>query len=374
MPILRHVDTFMHMPPPAPASHSAHELDRAHGQDQEHAPGHDHGHNHADHSHADHSHAEHSHAEHSHAAHSHSGHSHSGHSHAPDSFGRAFAIGTALNVSFVLIETFFGLRANSVSLLADAGHNLSDVAGLLIAWGASILATRGPTARRTYGLRSSSILAAVVNAVFLLLALGAIVWEALTRFQTPETVAAGTIAWVAGAGILVNGATALLFMSGRKHDLNIRSAYMHMAADAGVSAGVLIGGIVIVYTGWVWLDPIISIAIAVIIAISTWGLLRESVNLALNAVPAHLDPAAVESYLRDLPGVTGVHDLHIWGMSTTDVALTAHIIRPEVGDDDTLLRDAAHMLHSRFGISHPTLQIERGHGPHDCHLAPAHVI
>ena len=299
---------------------------------------------------------------------------HHGHSHAPDSFGRAFAIGTALNVAFVLIETFFGVRANSVSLLADAGHNLSDVAGLLIAWGASALTARGPTARRTYGLRNTSILAAVVNAIFLLLALGAIVWEALTRVQTPEPVVASTIAWVAGAGIVINGATALLFMSGRKKDLNIRGAYMHMAADAGVSAGVLAGGLLIAFTGWLWLDPVISIAIAAIIAIGTLGLLRESVNLALNAVPAHVDPDAVSAYLHGLPGVTGVHDLHIWAMSTTDIALTAHIIRPEVCDDDAILRDAAHVLQSRFGISHPTLQIERGHGPHDCHLAPADVI
>ena len=305
------------------------------------------------------------------------GHTHAhnnGHSHAPASFGRAFAIGATLNIAFVLVETFFGIRANSVALLADAGHNLSDVAGLLIAWGASVLTARGPTARRTYGLRNTSILAAVVNAVVLLLALGAIVWEALTRMQQPEPVVAATIAWVAGAGILVNGVTALLFLSGRKHDLNIRGAYLHMLADAGVSAGVLIGGIVIAFTGWLWLDPVISITIAAIIALSTLGLLRESVNLALNAVPAHVDPAAVESYLSALPGVTGVHDLHIWAMSTTDVALTAHIIRPEICDDDALLRDAAHALQARFGISHPTLQIERGHGPHDCHLAPADVI
>jgi cobalt-zinc-cadmium efflux system protein len=302
------------------------------------------------------------------------GHSHAGHSHAPASFGRAFAIGAALNISFVMVEVFFGVRANSVSLLADAGHNLSDVAGLLIAWGASVLATRGPTARRTYGLRSSSILAAVVNAVFLLCAIAAIAWEALTRVRTPEPVAASTIAWVAGVGMLINGATALLFMSGRKSDLNIRGAYLHMLADAGVSAGVVVGGIIIAVTGWFWLDPIISITIAAIIAFSTWGLLRDSLNLALNAVPAHLDPAHVEAYLRQLPGVTGVHDLHIWGMSTTDIALTAHIIRPEICDDDALLLDVARTLQSRFGISHPTVQIERGHGPHDCLLAPDDVI
>ena len=306
--------------------------------------------------------------------HSHGAHSHDGHSHAPTSFGRAFAIGASLNIAFVLVETIFGLRANSVALLADAGHNLSDVAGLLIAWGASVLATRGPTRRRTYGLRSTSILAAVVNAVVLLLAVSAIAWEAATRMTKPEPVAAGTMTWVAGLGIIVNGATALMFMSGRKTDLNIRGAYLHMAADAAISAGVVVTGLLIALTGWVWLDTTISLAIVAIIVFSTWGLLRESLDLALSAVPAHLDPGEVEAYLRSLPGVTGVHDLHIWAMSTTDVALTAHLIRPEVCDDDALLIDAADALQSRFGISHPTLQIERGHGPHDCHLAPADVI
>jgi cobalt-zinc-cadmium efflux system protein len=311
---------------------------------------------------------------HGHAGHSHDGHGHAGHSHSPASFGRAFAIGAALNIGFVVVETVFGLRSNSMALLADAGHNLSDVLGLLIAWGASVLAARGPTARRTYGLRSSSILAALVNAVVLLIAIGAIAWEAIGRLTHPEPVATGIMAWVAAVGIVINGATALLFMSGRKRDLNIRGAYLHMAADAGVSAGVVIAGLTIAATGWLWLDPVISLVIAAVITLGTWGLLRDSVNLALDAVPSHLDPAEVEQYLCSLPGVTGVHDLHIWGMSTTDVALTAHIIRPEVCDDDALLIDAAHVLHDRFGISHPTLQIERGHGPHDCHLAPANVI
>ncbi len=318
----------------------------------------------------------HDHSAHGHGGHDHSGHRHGGlgHSHAPASFGRAFAIGTALNITFVIVEAFFGLRANSVALLADAGHNLSDVFGLLVAWGASVLATKRPTARRTYGFRSSSILAALLNAVILLIAIGGIAWEAIGRMSSPEPVAAGTIIWVAAAGIVINGITALLFMSGRKGDLNIRGAYMHMLADAGVSAGVVVAGIAIATTGWLWLDPIISLVISVIITIGTWGLLRDSVNLALAGVPAHVDPDAVDRYLRGLPGVTGVHDLHIWGMSTTDVALTAHLIRPEVCDDDALLVDAAHVLHERFGISHPTLQIERGLGPHDCHLAPAHVI
>jgi cobalt-zinc-cadmium efflux system protein len=304
----------------------------------------------------------------------HAGHSHAGHSHVPASFGRAFAIGTALNVAFVVVETVFGLRANSVALLADAGHNLSDVLGLLIAWGASVLATRGPTARHTYGLRSSSILAALVNAVVLLIAVGGIAWEAIERIPHPEAIATRTVVWVAAAGILVNGATAMLFMSGRKHDLNIRGAYMHMAADAGVSAGVVVAGLAIAATGWYWLDPVMSLVIAAIIAITTWGLLRDSVNLALDAVPSHVDPAAVDTFLRTLPGVTGVHDLHIWGMSTTDVALTAHLIRPDIGDDDALLVHAAHELQHRFGIAHTTIQIERGHGPHDCHLAPAHIV
>lgn len=321
-------------------------------------PAHDHGPAHAPH----HAHA------HSHA------HDHGGHSHAPASFGRAFAIGTALNIVFVLAEATYGVRANSIALLADAGHNLSDVFGLLIAWGASALATQRPTARRTYGLRSTSILAAMVNAVVLLLAIGGIAWEAIGRVGHPEAVVTSTVIWVAALGIIMNGATAMLFMSGARSDLNLRGAYLHMAADAGVSAGVVIAGLAMAATGWFWLDPIISIIIAGLIAIGTWGLLRDSVNLALNSVPAHIDPAAVDTYLRQLPGVTDVHDLHIWGMSTTDVALTAHIIRPEVCDDDDLLRGAAHVLHERFGIAHPTLQIERGHGPIDCHLAPDSVI
>ncbi|HYW51431.1 MAG TPA: cation diffusion facilitator family transporter, partial [Gemmatimonadaceae bacterium] len=317
-----------------------------------HGGGHDHAHDHA----------------HGHAL------GHAGHSHAPASFGRAFAIGIGLNVTFVLVEAFFGFRANSVALLADAGHNLGDVLGLAIAWGASVLATADPTPRRTYGLRSTSILAALVNAVILLIAVGGIAWEAIGRVGRPEPVVAGTMIWVAAAGIVINGATALLFMSGRSADLNLRGAYLHMAADAGVSAGVVIAGLVIAAKNWLWLDPVISIVIALLIAIGTWGLLRDSVNLALDAVPAHVDPGAVQAYLRELPGVTGVHDLHIWGMSTTDVALTAHIIRPQACDDDTLLVDAARVLHERFGISHPTLQVERGNGPHDCRLAPADVI
>ena len=301
-------------------------------------------------------------------------HGHAGHSHAPASFGRAFAIGTALNLSFVIIEAYFGLRANSVALLADAGHNLGDVLGLLIAWSASILASLSPTARRTYGFRSSSILAALANAIVLLTTLGAIAWEAVGRMSRPEPVVSGTIIWVAAAGIVINGATALLFMSGRKSDLNIRGAYLHMLGDAGVSAAVLIAGVGISLTQLYWLDPFISLGIALIIMIGTWSLLRDSVNLALHAVPAHLDPVEIEECLRTLPGVTDVHDLHVWGMSTTEVALTAHLVHPAIGDDDALLRTAAEKLQTRFGIGHPTLQIERGTGAQSCHFAPAHVI
>jgi cobalt-zinc-cadmium efflux system protein len=301
--------------------------------------------------------------------HHHHGHGH-GHVHAPADYGRAFAIGTALNVGFVVIETAFGFRGHSMALLADAGHNLSDVLGLVLAWGGTVLARTNPTRRRTYGLRSTTILAALANAVFLLVAIGGIALEAVHRVSNPGPVVGGMVAGVAFVGLLVNGATAMLFMSGRKADLNVRGAFLHMAADAAVSAGVVIAGLVIGATGWAWIDPALSLVIVAIIAIGTWSLLRESVDLALHAVPAHIDPIAVGTYLGALPGVTEVHDLHIWGMSTTDVALTAHLVRPELEDEDALLLRASRELRARFGISHPTLQIERGRGPHSCELLP----
>jgi cobalt-zinc-cadmium efflux system protein len=303
--------------------------------------------------------------------HQHHGHGHGhAHVHAPKDFGRAFAIGTALNIGFVLIEAGFGFRIHSMALVADAGHNLSDVVGLLLAWGGAILARRSATARRTYGLRSTTILAALANAVFLLVAIGAVALEAVQRIGHPQSIAGGTVALVALVGLLVNGATAMLFMSGRKDDLNIRGAFLHMAADAAVSAGVVIAGLVIMATGWAWIDPILSLVIVAIIAIGTWSLLRDSLDLALHAVPAHIDPASVDAYLCALPGVSQVHDLHIWAMSTTDVALTAHLVRPALEDEDDFLVRASADLRARFGIAHPTLQIERGHGPHSCDLVP----
>lgn len=327
------------------SSPHSHSHDQDHDHDHEHDHGHDHGHAHA--------------------------HGVGGHHHAPASFGRAFAIGTALNLGYIVLEAGYGLHTGSMALLADAGHNLSDVLGLLLAWGGATLAQRAATPRRTYGFRSSTILAALGNAIALLLAIGAIGWEAVGRFSRPEPVAGGVIAWVAAAGIVVNAFTAWLFAGGRHHDLNVRGAYLHMLADAAVSAGVVVAGIIISFTGWQWLDPTISLIVVALIAIGTWGLLRESVDLALHAVPAHVDPDAVRAYLLALPGVTEVHDLHIWGMSTTDTALTAHITRPGPGHDtDTLLADVAHVLRDRFGIRHPTIQIERGDGPHRCHNCP----
>ncbi len=294
------------------------------------------------------------------------------HTHAPKNFGRAFAIGIALNLAFVIIEAAYGFAANSMALVADAGHNLSDVLGLAIAWFAAILARRPPSQRYTYGLRSSSILAALFNAVFLLVAAGAIGREATLRLFAPEPVAETTVIVVATIGILINGATAWLFASGRNTDLNIRGAYLHMAADAAVSAGVVLAGIVTLVTGFLWIDPAVSLAVIAVIVGSTWGLLRDSIAMSLNAVPQNIATDRVEAFLAALPGVTGVHDLHIWSMSTTEVALTAHVVRPQIAGDDDFLSETAHALEHRFGIHHSTIQIERGEC--DCHLAPAHVV
>lgn len=295
-------------------------------------------------------------------------------SHVPKNFDRAFAIGIALNVGFVVVEVIFGLLSNSLALLADAGHNLSDVLSLLFAWGASILVRKLPTQRHTYGLRRTSILAALINALVLLVAVGAIAWEAILRFGHPEVVASDTVIWVASVGIVINGFTAWLFMSGQKQDMNIRGAYLHMMTDAAVSLGVVLAAIAIKFTDWLWLDPFMSLVVAVIIGIGTWGLLRESLSLALDAVPANIHPAKVEAYLAGLPGIEAVHDLHIWAMSTTEIALTVHLIKPDAVIDDLLLIQINNELRELFGIQHTTVQFERGNTSHPCKQAPAEVV
>ncbi len=291
------------------------------------------------------------------------------HTHDSSGTGRAFLLGIGLNLGFVVLEAGFGLWANSLALLADAGHNLGDVLGLVLAWGATYLAGRPPTRRRTYGLRRSSVLAALLNAVLLLVAVGGIAWEAVRRFGHPEPVAGLIVVGVAAAGVAVNTATALLFVAGRAHDLNVRAAFLHMVADAGVSAGVVVAGLLIRFTGWAWVDPAASLLVAAAIAVGTWGLFREALDLALDAVPAGIDPAAVEAFLAGLPGVAAVHDLHVWAMSTTETALTAHLVKPDGRLDDDLLARAAAGLRERFGIAHITIQLEQG-AAHDCSLEP----
>jgi len=303
------------------------------------------------------------------------GHSHGhSHSHAPADFNRAFAIGVALNTGFVIVEVAYGFMANSLALLADAGHNLGDVLGLLMAWAAAVLVKRRPTARRTYGLKRSSILASLFNAVLLLVAVGMILWEAVQRLAKPEPVVETTVIWVAAIGIAINTATALMFLRGGKDDINIRGAFLHMAADAAVSLGVVIAAVAVMMTGWLWLDPAVSIAIALVITWGTWSLLSASVNLALDAVPANIDPQKIDAYFAALPGVTEVHDLHIWAMSTTEVALTAHLVRPGAGLDDELLGKVCHDMQEKFGIGHVTVQVEQGDPEHACRLAPAEVV
>ena len=282
------------------------------------------------------------------------------HTHGPANYDRAFAMGVALNILFVITEAVFGVIAGSTALLADAAHNFGDVLGLLLAWGAIHLSRRPSSARRTYGWRSSSILAALVNGVLLLVVTGGIAWEAVQRFGTPTEVGGGIVAWVALVGVGVNTATAMLFMRGRANDLNLRGAFLHMAADAAVSAGVIVAGVAILATGWQWIDPVVTLLIAAVILASTWGLLRESVNLTLHAVPEGIDPEAVEAYLKSLPGVTAVHDVHIWAMSTTETALTAHLVKQDARDDDAIIAEATRGLHDRFRIEHTTLQWERG--------------
>lgn len=303
----------------------------------------------------------------------HHGHYHGpGHSHAPATFGRAFAIGTVLNLGFVVVEAAYGFIGDSVALLADAGHNLSDVLGLIVAWVGMSLARRQPSERFTYGLRSSSILAALFNALFLLVAIGGIVWEAVQRLGNPPQVAGMTMMIVAAIGVAINAGTATLFMSGRKGDLNIRGAYLHMVADAAISAGVVVSGAVIYWTGWNLIDPLVSIVVSAIIVYGTWGLLRDSVRMTFGAVPDTIDPTAVRTYLSEQPGVMAVHDLHIWSLSTTETALTAHLVMPTGHPGDQVLDGIADVLHEQFNIGHSTLQVELS--GEKCRLAPDHVV
>ena len=302
------------------------------------------------------------------------GHSHSDehdakwHPHAPQSFGMAFVIGTLLNAGYVVVQLIFGFFAHSLALLADAGHNFGDVLALLLAWGATYLASTPSTARRTYGLGRSSILAALANSVLLLIAVGAITLEAIRRFSEPGEVGGKTVMIVAAIGIAINGITALLFFSGRERDLNIRAAFIHMGADAAVSAGVVIAGLLILVTGMRWIDPVASLIINAVIVWGTWGLLRDSVAMALDVVPPNVDPNAVRRYLEGLDGVTAVHDLHIWPLSTTRTALTVHLEMPDAAGGDVFLQQVCECLHAEFQIEHSTIQIEQD--AEACSLAP----
>ncbi|WP_265441746.1 cation diffusion facilitator family transporter [Bradyrhizobium sp. SEMIA] len=326
------------------------------------------------------SHDHHSHHHHDHAGHGHDhGHSHghdhahgAGHVHAPTNFGKAFAIGITLNTALVVAEAVYGYIGNSTALLADAGHNLSDVLGLVVAWGASVAAKRAPSGRFTYGFRASTILAALANAVFLLVATGAIGWEAILRLREPEPIAGVTVMVVAGIGILINGFTAMLFASGRKDDINIEGAYLHMAADAAVSLGVVVSAALIIWTGWLWLDPVTSLVICATILWSTTSLLRGSIDMSMAAAPKGTDLAAIKAFLLARPGVSGIHDLHVWPISTTETALTCHLVMP-AGTGDAFLMETAQLLRTSFRIGHTTLQVET-HPDNGCALAPDDVV
>lgn len=288
-------------------------------------------------------------------------HDHHHHHHAGDNLSRAFAIGILLNVGIVLIELIFGFLANSMALVADGGHNLSDVLGLVVGWAGAVMAKSSPSPRFTYGLKKASILSALINALFLLVAVGAIAGEAVRRLFNPAPADAHTMIWVATVAILANGATALLFAGGRKSDINVRAAFQHMAADAAVSAAVVFAGIVILWTGQQWVDPVMSLGVAAVILWGSMGLMRESVGMSLMGVPSSIEVGEVEDELGRLEGVETVHDLHVWPLSTTEIALTAHLVAPTAQSTDELLETARKMLHDRFAIEHCTIQIERNH-------------
>jgi len=288
------------------------------------------------------------------------GHDHGqSHGHAPADFNAAFGIGIALNLAFVVVEAFFGWKVDSLALLADAGHNLSDVIGLVLAWGGALAGRLQPDLRHTYGWKRASILAAFINALLLLVAMGSLVWEALHRLQSPQATEGVTIMLVAAVGIVVNAATALLFMRGRHSDLNIRGAFLHMAADALVSAGVVVAGGLALWFGWAWLDPLVSLLIAAVIVLGTWSLFRQSLHLLFDGVPDGVDLLAVQALLESLPGVDRVHDLHVWAMGTSETAMTAHLVMPGGPADDGFLQHATEQMHARFEITHVTLQAVR---------------
>ena len=301
----------------------------------------------------------HSHSLHSHGHHHHHGHGHHGHAH-PADFGPAFAVGIILNLAFVAVEAGYGWWANSMALIADAGHNLSDVLALATAWGAAILSKRPPSRRFSYGLRASSILAALANALILLVAVCFIIYHAVFRLIIPDVVSGSTVMIVAAIGIVINGATAIMFARGRKSDLNVRGAYLHMVADALVSAAVVVAGLGIYLTGWWWIDPVASLIVAALIFLASADLLRESLTMALAGVPRGIDPDEVEAHLLAFPGVERIHDLHIWPMSTTEFALTAHLVIPRGFPGDAFLAQCSHEIEHRFGIGHSTLQVETG--------------
>lgn len=326
---------------------------------------HDHAHDHDDGAH-----------DRDHDADAHRGHDHGpgAHHHAPASFGPAFAVGTALNLAFVVAQVYYGIVSNSVALLADAIHNLGDVLGLIVAWVAMRLALRVPTQTRTYGWGRGTILASLTNAVVLIFGCGAITWEAIGRFNEPEAVGGATVMWVAALGILINGGTALMFLRGRESDLNVKGAFLHMASDAVVSVGVVVAGFLIQRTGWQWLDPVTSLAIVAVIGISTCGLLRDSVNLALDHVPGGIDLAKVRTDLLALPGVSEVHDLHVWALSTTEKALTAHLVRDPSEPAGDLIQQAEALVRKRYHIGHSTFQVETADFATSCPLRPETVV
>jgi cobalt-zinc-cadmium efflux system protein len=303
-----------------------------------------------------------------HRGHSHGhahGHSH-GHGHGHESSGRAFALGVALNGGFVLIELLAGVLANSVALMADAAHNFSDVLGLALAWGATRLARRRPSSRHTYGLRRSTILASLANAIVLLVGVGAVSWEAIGRLRAPAAPQGTTMLAVAAAGVVINGGSALLFLRGREQDTNVRAAFLHLVADAAVSVGVLVAGGVLLLTGWTWVDPVVSLIVSAVILLGTWSLLRDALNLALDAVPVHIDAGEVRRFLAALPGVRGLHDLHIWALSTTETALTGHLVMDSNDASPAFLSEVARSLEQRFKIHHTTLQMEPPDAPEEC--------